>query len=186
MSADSSTRFERVALVHSKELYAAAFRLTRNPRDAEDLVQETLLRAFAAWGRFQQGTNCRAWLYRILTNSFINEYRRMSKEQRWRSKEEPVICPDRRKRAADPENAMLHNMLADEVLAALLELPAEFRVVVLMADIKGHSYKEIANLLNCPIGTVMSRLYRGRRQLEQSLKPYAHQTGIRRRTEAAA
>lgn len=185
MAVESSARFERVALVHSKELYAAAFRLTRNPRDAEDLVQETLLRAFAAWGRFQQGTNCRAWLYRILTNSFINEYRRLGKEQRWRSKEEPVMCPSRRRVAADPESAMLNEMLADEVLAALHELPAEFRVVVLLADIKGCTYKEIATRLQCPIGTVMSRLYRGRRQLETTLQPYAQQSGIGRRASAA-
>jgi len=185
--------FERQALGYLGELRATALRYARNQRDAEDLVQETLLRAYAAWGSFQQGTNCRAWLFRILTNSFINEYRRLSKERAFAGRNEPLFSPARRFAAGDPEGALCERMLGDEVLAALAALPDDFRDVVMLADVQGMSYREIATTIGCPLGTVMSRLYRARRILESSLGEYAREIGIadqaqrgKRRVAAAA
>lgn len=156
-------------------------------------MQETLLRAYAAWGSFQQGTNCRAWLFRILTNSFINEYRRLSKERAYAGRNEPLFSPARRHAAGDPEGALCERMLGDEVTAALSALPDDFRCVVVLADVQGMSYREIAETIGCPLGTVMSRLYRARRILESSLGEYAREIGIadhaqrsRRRVAAAA
>jgi RNA polymerase sigma-70 factor (ECF subfamily) len=166
------------ALEHIAELRATALRYARNERDAEDLVQETLLRALAAWDNFQQGTNCRAWLFRILTNSFINEYRRACKERAWAGRNEPLYSPARRRAAGDPEGALLERLLGDEVVAALAALPDDFRCVVVLADLEGLSYREIATRLACPIGTVMSRLYRARRMLEVSLGEYARELGL--------
>ena len=179
-------RFEREALKHVNELYATALRYCRNQKDAEDLVQETLLKAYAAWDSFREGTNCRAWLFRILTNSFINEYRRNVKERRWQGRGEPIICPRRRQQARDPEGAILDKALGDEVVKALGELTPDFRTVVEMADLKGMSYKEISRQLNCPMGTVMSRLYRARRALEEGLKEYAREVGVLRPAIQAA
>lgn len=173
-------RFEREAMEHVNELYATALRYVRNQKDAEDLVQETLLKAYAAWDSFREGTNCRAWLFRILTNSFINEYRRGVKERRWQGRGEPIICPRRRQAARDPEGAIVEKMLGDEVVKALAELTPDFRTVVEMADLRGMSYKEISRQLNCPMGTVMSRLYRARRALEEGLKEYALECGVLR------
>jgi RNA polymerase sigma-70 factor (ECF subfamily) len=170
--------FEQQALGYSNELYNTALRYARDEKDAEDLVQETWLRAFAAWEQFQQGTNCRAWLFRILTNNFINEYRRLNKERRWITRNDPLVSPARRAAARDPENALLETLLADEVVAALHDLPEDFRRVVVLADLRGLSYREIAGLLDCPLGTVMSRLYRARRLLEAELGDYARQQGI--------
>lgn len=177
--------FEELALQHASELYAAAMRYARNERDAEDLVQETMLRAYAAWDRFEPGTNCRAWLLRILTNNFINEYRRVNKERRWHT-QLSLVCPSRRRRAADPEGALMEPLLADEVVAALAELNEDYRRVVELADLHGLTYREIAKRLNCPLGTVMSRLYRGRRQLEAALGDYAREQGIVRAEPSAA
>ena len=171
-------RFEREALEHTGELYATALRYVRNQKDAEDLVQETFLKAYAAWDNFQEGTNCRAWLFRILTNSFINEYRRGIKERRWQGRGEPIICPNRRQAARDPEGAIVEKMLADEVVQALSDLSPDFRTVVEMADLQGLSYKDISRRLGCPMGTVMSRLYRARRALEGVLREYATEVGV--------
>ena len=174
----SDQAFEREALVHIRDLRAVALRYVRNEGDAEDLVQETLLRAYAAWHRFQLGTNCKAWLLRILTNSFINEYRRNTKERRWLSREEPLVCPGRRRAAADPEGVLMERLLGDEVKAALKTLSADYREVVVLADLQGMSYREIAKRVGCPMGTVMSRLHRGRRQLGRVLVGYAREQGI--------
>jgi len=172
--------FEQQALGHVGELYATALRYARDEKDAEDLVQETLLRAYAAWEQFQQGTNCRAWLFRILTNNYINEYRRLHKERRWLTWSDPLVSPFRRRAARDPEGVLFERLLGDEVVAALGALPDEFRNVVVLADLQGLSYREIAERLECPLGTVMSRLHRGRRLLEGSLQDYARRQGIRR------
>lgn len=171
-------RFEEQALPHLDHLYAAALRLTRNPQDAEDLVQDTFLRAYGAWDSFIDGSNCRAWLIRILTNGFINNYRRGRSHLKFtqRPGDEPVAAffgAEARHRASDPEGAMTENTLSDEVTAALAELGDDYRTVVVLADLEGMHYKEIATLLDCPVGTVMSRLFRARRQLEARLAPYA-------------
>jgi len=180
MSRLQRAEFEKLALEHLGELRATALRFARNEKDADDLVQETMLRALAAWQQFQQGTNCRAWLFRILTNNFINEYRRAHKEREWVGRGEPILSPARRRAAGDPEGALLERLLGDEVTAALRELPEDFRQVVVRADLEGKSYREISRELGCPLGTVMSRLYRARRQLEGALGEYARQVGIRR------
>jgi RNA polymerase sigma-70 factor (ECF subfamily) len=169
--------FAQQALAHRSELFATAIRFARNTGDAEDLVQETLTRAYAAWDRFRPGTNCRAWLFRILTNSFINECRRLKRERRFIGVE-PLVSPSRRRAAADPEATWLERGLGDEVTGALRALPVDFRHVVMLADIEGMSYREISRRVGCPMGTVMSRLYRGRRLLETALGDYARERGI--------
>lgn len=176
--ATSDRAFEREALRYVSDLRAVAMRYTRNEGDADDLVQETLMRAYSAWHRFQLGTNCKAWLLRILTNNFINEYRRNTKERRWLSREEPLVCPGRRRAAADPEGVLMERLLSDEVKAALATLSPDYRQVVTLADLQGLSYREIASRIGCPMGTVMSRLHRGRRQLGRVLAGYAREQGI--------
>lgn len=176
----ATSSFEHEALVHRRDLLAAALRYARDEGAAEDLVQETFMRAFAAWDRFQSGTNCKAWLLRILTNNFINEYRRSTKERRWVARDEPLVCPQRRRAAHDPEGTLMEHLLGDEVKAALATLPPDYREVVELADLDGLSYREIAEQVGCPMGTVMSRLHRGRRQLGRILGPYAREQGILR------
>lgn len=171
---------------HAKDLYAAAMNMARSERDAEDLVQETLLRAFAAWDRFDhQGGSCRAWLLRILTNTFINTCRRAVHERAWASRGEPLLCPRRRWAAQHPETAYLQQLLPDEVLNALWLLPREQRLVVMLVDLEGRPYREVASTIGCPLGTVMSRLHRARRTLESELRAYARSRGIRGRRRAA-
>jgi RNA polymerase sigma-70 factor (ECF subfamily) len=177
-------RFEREAMPLMPNLYSAALRLTRNPTDAEDLVQETFLRAYRGFASFQEGTNLRAWLYRILTNSFINTYR---KKQR-----EPVTVegPDdvdewylfdrlgSRNVQTSAESEVLDRIPDEDVKKALEALPEGFRMAVLLADVEGFSYKEIAEIMDVPIGTVMSRLPRGRRALEKGLYDVAEERGL--------
>lgn len=177
--------FEKQVLSYCGDLYSIAMRYVRNEKDAEDLVQETLMRALAAWESFQRGTNCRAWLLRILTNSFINEYRKLRKERDWVGRDEPIISPARRYAAKDPEGAIHSGLIGDEVFEALTRLPMEFREVVVLADLDGMSYKEISRAIGCPLGTVMSRLHRARRLLETSLSGYAKEMGIGRALAAA-
>jgi RNA polymerase sigma-70 factor (ECF subfamily) len=167
-------------------LYAAALRMTRNPSDAEDLVQETYLRAYRGFGGFQDGTNLKAWLYKILTNTFINSYR--AKKRR----PEQVDLDDTEefylyKRlggleavAADrtPESELLDSIPEPVVKQALEDLPEQFRMAVILADVEGFSYKEIADIMEVPIGTVMSRLHRGRRALQKSLFDLAVERGL--------
>jgi RNA polymerase sigma-70 factor (ECF subfamily) len=184
-------RFERDALPFLDQLYAAAMRMTRNPTDAGDLVQETYVKAFAAFHQFTEGTNLKAWLYRILTNTFINTYR--AKKRR----PDQVDLDDvedfyifRRLgglEAADAERTAETEALAampdDEVKKALESIPEQFRMAVILADIEGFSYKEIAEILDVPIGTVMSRIHRGRRQLQKLLWDYATENNLRPRVE---
>lgn len=178
---DLRGRFEREALPLLSNLYSAALRLTRNPADAEDLVQETYLRAYRGFGSFRPGTNLRAWMYRILTNTFINAYRKRQRE--------PQTVPDDgidewylydRLAAAEAsaETEVLERIPDEDVRAALDALPEGFRMAVLLADVEGFSYREIAEILGIPIGTVMSRLHRGRRALEKALWEKARERGI--------
>jgi RNA polymerase sigma-70 factor (ECF subfamily) len=169
--------FERAALPHLSDLYAVAMRLSRSPSDAEDLVQETYLRAYASFGSFQPGSNCRAWLIRILTNSFINHYRRRRSHRAFARRGEPehvqALLDDDAPRAKNPEQNLCEGAFSDEVSAALADLTDDYRVVVVLADLEGMKYKDIAVALGCPIGTVMSRLFRARRVLEDRLRSYA-------------
>jgi RNA polymerase sigma-70 factor, ECF subfamily len=178
------TRFEREALPHVPALYGAAMRLTRQPDDANDLVQETLMKAWRAFDSYTADTNCKAWLFRILTNTFINKYRRKTKEreilegnERIAAEHELVHLPSKRA-FLDPEGALADRSLADEVLAALEEVPLDFRTAVVLSDIEGFSYKEVAEMMGIPVGTVMSRLFRGRRLLQERLFGYAVEQGV--------
>ncbi len=177
--------FEAECLPHRQALYAAALRMTREPADAHDLVQETLLRALTAWHRFEAGSNSRAWLMRILTNSYINIYRKRVRHRRIRS-----ACPSdtvaaahahRGQHARSPEESLVDDQLGDEVERALAGLGSGYRQVIEMADLRGLCYRDIAAALDVPIGTVMSRLFRARRRLEAELSSFAARDyGIRR------
>jgi RNA polymerase sigma-70 factor (ECF subfamily) len=176
-------RFERDALIFANPLYGAALRYTKNPQDAEDLVQDTFAKAFNSFHQFEPGTNLKAWLYRILTTTFINTYR---KEQRrpqisdsevedWQIHAAASHTSDQGKSA---EDEVLENLPDGDVKEALAAIPEDFRMVVYYADVEGYSYKEIAEILGIPSGTVMSRLHRGRKLLRESLADYALSRGI--------
>jgi RNA polymerase sigma-70 factor (ECF subfamily) len=178
------SEFESLTLEHMDALYGAALRLTRSPKDAEDLVQDTYLKAFRFFDSFERGTNIKAWLFKIQTNTFINKYRRKVKEREVAETPAEDIVLDRfvsseQVRALqDPEGDFFGRLLSDEVVEALDQVPVDFRMVVILADIQGFSYKEIAEIVGCPVGTVMSRLFRGRRILQKHLYQYAIREGI--------
>jgi len=176
--------FEREALAHLDALYGAAYRLARNPRDAEDLVQDALLRAYRFWDTFEKDSNCKAWLLRILTNTFINEYQRKKRSrevldaaQAEQEATDGVLHHAAAETQKSPEGLLLERSVSDDVQRALDALPDEFRTAVVLCDIEGLSYKEIAEIMECPVGTVMSRLFRGRRLLEGALKEFAVAAG---------
>jgi len=176
--------FERDALGHLDALYANALRLTRNPHDAEDLLQETYLRAYRFHDRFEAGSNLRAWLFRIQFNTFVNRYRRQNKHKAILAEmgEAPdvrgVMSRSAMRALSDPESAMLRPLIGKEIERALDQLPEDQRVVVLLADVEEFSYREIAEIVGCPIGTVMSRLHRARRALQVELADHARQLGL--------
>ncbi len=176
--------FEALTLGHLDGLYGAALRLTRNERDAEDLVQDAMLRAYRFFDKFERGTNVRAWLFKILTNTFINKYRRRVKEREVvdaaasEGLHPQMISSPHAQQAPGPEELVVDQLLSDNVLKAIDELPIDFRMVVMLADLQDFSYKEIADVLDCPVGTVMSRLFRGRRMLQKQLHAYAVEQGI--------
>jgi RNA polymerase sigma-70 factor (ECF subfamily) len=176
--------FESLALSNLDALYSAALRLTKNERDAEDLVQDTCMRAFRFFDRFERGTNIKAWLFKILTNTFINRYRRRVKERNVvegndrEAVHERFVSRDATDVAANPEQYFFDRLLSDDVLEAIDGLPIDFRLVVILADLQEFSYKEIAEILDCPVGTVMSRLFRGRKLLQKTLRDYALGQGV--------
>jgi len=178
--------FAEQAMPFAPQLYSAGLRMTRNPADAEDLVQETLLRGFRSFESFTEGTNLRAWLFRILTNAYINRYRaKQRRPQETDLAEVEDLYLYRRLGNLDAvfsnrsaEDQLLEMFTDDEVKQALEDLPENFRLPVLLADVEGFPYKEIAAILDIPIGTVMSRLHRGRKQMHRALYEYAMERGI--------
>jgi RNA polymerase sigma-70 factor (ECF subfamily) len=184
----SRADFEREAMPHLPALYGAALRLTRNEGDAEDLVQETMLRAYRFFDTFEAGTNCKAWLFRILTNAFRNRYREREREQEIMEEAESSDANLGQFLPATPrdtETALLGRMVSGDVEKALASVPSEFRLAVILADLEDFSYKEIAEIMECPAGTVMSRLYRGRKILQKLLYEYAVDQGIVRNARHA-
>ena len=185
-------RFAELAMEHMGSLYSAALRMTRNPSDAEDLVQETYLKAYRAFGTFQEGTNLKAWLYKILTNTFINSYRaRKRRPEQTELDEVEDLYLYRRLGGLEAaaagrsaEEEVLDSFTDVEVKEALESLPETFRMAVLLADVEGFSYKEIAEILDVPIGTVMSRLHRGRKALQKALLNFGMQRGLVAQTES--
>lgn len=169
------SEFEEAVFPHMSELYGTAVRLTRSRPEADDLLQEAMLRAWSFWDRFETGTNARAWMHRILMNTFINRYRRKKRERELLSEVDRELG-DRpfAEHAAFEAQA---DGVGDEVQSALRSLPEEFRQVVLLVDFGDMSYREVADTIGCPIGTVMSRLHRGRRVLKRQLRGYAEAEG---------
>lgn len=182
--AERSARFERDALEYLNQLYAAALRMTRNPADAEDLVQEAYAKAYAAFHQYKPGTNLKAWLYRILTNTFINNYRKKQRQPLEHGSEDiedwqiAQAASHSSSGGRSAELEALDHLPDSDVKDALSELPEDFRMVVYYADVEGLPYKEIAEIMDTPIGTVMSRLHRGRRQLRDMLSDYAADRGF--------
>ncbi len=183
--ADPRELFEEQAIPYMDQLYAAAMRLTRNPSDAADLVQETFIKAFQAFGQFQQGTNLKAWLYRIQTNTFINNYRKNQRNpyqgtiddlEDWQLGSAESVTQSTSTRSAEAE--AIDHLPDSDVKEALQSIPEDFRMAVYFADVEGFSYQEIADIMKTPVGTVMSRLHRGRRMLRDLLADYARERGI--------
>jgi RNA polymerase sigma-70 factor, ECF subfamily len=185
MSERDRERFKADALPLLDSLYAGALRMTRNPADAEDLVQETMLRAYRAFDRFEEGTNPKAWLFRILTNAYINVYRKRQREPQQISSEEVEdfdLYRELKLHDAQydetPERVVLDSLVDSDILQAIEDLPEQFRLAVMLSDIEGFSYAEMAEIMDVPMGTVMSRLHRGRKALQKRLWDIARDRGI--------
>ena len=183
--------FEAAAMPFVDALYNTAYRMTRNSEDAEDLVQETYLKAYRYYDKFEEGTNFKAWLFKIMKNTFINNYRKrqqapaLSDFADIEESFESQVSEETARQTKNPEEEFLENVLDEDVQRALDELPPDYRMVVILADLEGFAYKEIADILEVPVGTVMSRLYRGRRLLEKEMLMFAREHGYIRGGEPA-
>ncbi|MFN2594433.1 MAG: sigma-70 family RNA polymerase sigma factor [Actinomycetota bacterium] len=182
---DEKKRFQEDAVPILDSLYAGALRMTRNPADAEDLVQEAMLRAYRSFNRFEAGTNLKAWLFRIMTNAYINTYRKRQREPQKVSQDEIAdfdlyqeLKDNDPRWEATPENLVLDSLVDGDIIKAIDELPEQFRLAVVLSDIEGFSYAEMAEIMDVPMGTVMSRLHRGRKALQKRLWEIARDRGI--------
>ena len=185
LSAEDERRFQDDALPLLDSLYGAALRMTRNPADAEDLVQETMLRAYRSFDSFEPGTNLKAWLFRILTNAYINVYRKKQREPQKVSADEledfdlyQELKNHDPQFQETPETIVLDSLVDSDILQAIDELPEQFRLAVMLSDVEGFSYAEMAEIMDVPMGTVMSRLHRGRKALQKRLWEVARDRGI--------
>lgn len=185
LTEEEKQRFQEEALPLLDSLYAGALRMTRNPADAEDLLQETMMRAYRAFRRFEAGTNLKAWLFRILTNAYINVYRKKQRQPTSVSQDEveefdlyqQLKDHDQNLRVT-PETIVLDNLVDTDIIDAIDDLPEQFRMAVVLSDVEGFSYAEMAEIMDVPIGTVMSRLHRGRKALQKRLWDIAKDRGI--------
>jgi RNA polymerase sigma-70 factor, ECF subfamily len=182
---EQKKRFQAEALPILDSLYAGALRMTRKPADAEDLVQETMMRAYRAFDRFEPGTNLKAWLFRIMTNAYINTYRKKQREPQKVSQDEVEEFDLYRELrdhdpniATTPETIVLDNLVDGDIIEAIDDLPEQFRLAVVLSDVEGFSYAEMAEIMDVPLGTVMSRLHRGRKALQKRLWEIARDRGI--------
>ena len=185
LNVEEKERFELEALPLVDSLYGAALRMTRNPADAEDLVQETMLRAYRAFDRFEAGTNLKAWLFRIMTNAYINTYRKKQREPQKVSAEKvedfdlyQELKNHDSQFGETPETIVLDSLVDSDILEAIEDLPEQFRLAVVLSDMEGFSYAEMAEIMGVPMGTVMSRLHRGRKALQKRLWELARERGI--------
>ncbi|MGH2703334.1 MAG: sigma-70 family RNA polymerase sigma factor [Actinomycetota bacterium] len=192
LTEDERRRFQADALPLLDSLYGAALRMTRNPQDAEDLVQETMLRAYRAFDRFEAGTNLKAWLFRILTNAYINTYRKRQREPQKVSADEveefdlyQELKNHDTQFEATPESIVLDSLVDSDIIDAIDDLPEQFRLAVVLSDIEGFSYAEMAEIMDVPMGTVMSRLHRGRKALQKRLWELARDRGIVKGTDGS-
>jgi RNA polymerase sigma-70 factor (ECF subfamily) len=192
LTADDKRRFQEEALPLLDSLYAGALRMTRNPADAEDLVQETMLRAYRSFDRFEPGTNLKAWLFRIMTNAYINTYRKRQREPQKVSQDEvedfdlyQELKDHDPQFSATPETIVLDALVDSDITDAIDDLPEQFRLAVVLSDIEGFSYAEMAEIMDVPMGTVMSRLHRGRKALQRRLWDLARERGIVRSAPAS-
>jgi RNA polymerase sigma-70 factor, ECF subfamily len=185
LTTEERARFQAEALPLLDSLYGGALRMTRNPADAEDLVQETMLRAYRSFDRFEAGTNLKAWLFRIMTNAYINTYRKKQREPRKVSSDEledfdlyQELKTHDPQWEMTPENMVLNSLVDSDIIEAIDDLPEQFRLAVVLSDIEGFSYAEMAEIMDVPLGTVMSRLHRGRKALQKRLWEIARDQGI--------
>jgi RNA polymerase sigma-70 factor (ECF subfamily) len=191
LTEQDKSRFQEEALPLLDSLYAGALRMTRNPADAEDLVQETMLRAYRSFDRFEPGTNLKAWLFRILTNAYINVYRKRQREPQKVSQDEvedfdlyQELKDHDPQFSATPESIVLDSLVDSDITDAIDDLPEQFRLAVVLSDIEGFTYAEMAEIMDVPMGTVMSRLHRGRKALQKRLLDLAKERGIVRSAAA--
>jgi RNA polymerase sigma-70 factor, ECF subfamily len=185
LTSEDKARFQTEALPLLDSLYAGALRMTRNPADAEDLVQETMLRAYRSFDRFEPGTNLKAWLFRIMTNAYINTYRKKQREPQKVSQDEveefdlyQELKNHDPQFSSTPESIVLDQLVDTDIIEAIEDLPDQFRLAVILSDVEGFSYAEMAEIMDVPMGTVMSRLHRGRKALQKRLWELARDRGI--------